>query len=93
MSHILDLLSLVLLSAIWALCPRDSLAVLGHWVQQKLSQVSSRVLLSERQLFHISFALFRVLQPVQVPKCDVFKVVVTPRLCVSPPADVQSSLQ
>lgn len=50
LSHILDLLSLVLLSAIWALCPRDSLAVLGHWVQQKLSQVSSRVLLGE--LFH-----------------------------------------
>ncbi|XP_029683513.1 metalloendopeptidase OMA1, mitochondrial isoform X2 [Takifugu rubripes] len=39
LSHILDLLSLILLSAIWALCPRDSLAVLGHWVQQKLSQL------------------------------------------------------
>lgn len=47
LSHILDLLSLILLSAIWALCPRDSLALLGQWVQDKLSQVRSRVLLSE----------------------------------------------
>lgn len=50
LSHILDLLSLILLSAIWALCPRDSLALLGQWVQDKLSQVRSRVLLSERRL-------------------------------------------
>ncbi|CAF95203.1 unnamed protein product, partial [Tetraodon nigroviridis] len=39
LSHILDLLSLLLLSAIWALCPRDSLALLGQWVQSKLSQL------------------------------------------------------
>nr|XP_046248837.1 metalloendopeptidase OMA1, mitochondrial isoform X2 [Scatophagus argus] len=39
LSHILDLLSLILLTAIWAICPRDSLALLGQWVQDKLSQL------------------------------------------------------
>ncbi|KAK5869957.1 hypothetical protein PBY51_024630 [Eleginops maclovinus] len=39
LSHVVDLLSLILLTAIWALCPRDSLAVLGQWVQDKLSQL------------------------------------------------------
>ncbi|XP_072552245.1 metalloendopeptidase OMA1, mitochondrial [Salminus brasiliensis] len=38
MSHVVDLLSLILLTAIWAICPRDSLAVLGHWIQSKLVQ-------------------------------------------------------
>lgn len=39
LSHVVDLLSLILLTAIWAVCPRDSLALLGHWVQDKLSQL------------------------------------------------------
>ncbi|XP_051233160.1 metalloendopeptidase OMA1, mitochondrial [Dicentrarchus labrax] len=39
LSHVVDLLSLILLTAIWALCPRDSLALLGQWVQDKLSQL------------------------------------------------------
>lgn len=39
LSHVVDLLSLILLTAIWAVCPRDSLALLGQWVQDKLSQV------------------------------------------------------
>lgn len=39
LSHVIDLLSLILLTAIWAVCPRDSLAVLGQWVQDKLSQL------------------------------------------------------
>lgn len=39
LSHVVDLLSLVLLTAIWAVCPRDSLALLGQWVQDKLSQL------------------------------------------------------
>ncbi|KAK7889322.1 hypothetical protein WMY93_024882 [Mugilogobius chulae] len=39
LSHVVDLLSLILLTAIWAICPRDSLALLGHWVQEKLSQL------------------------------------------------------
>ncbi|KAL7888110.1 hypothetical protein AOLI_G00030840 [Acnodon oligacanthus] len=38
MSHVVDLLSLILLTVIWAICPRDSLAVLGHWIQSKLVQ-------------------------------------------------------
>lgn len=44
LSHVVDLLSLILLTAIWAVCPRDSLALLGQWVQEKLSQVRSRML-------------------------------------------------
>ncbi|XP_024273936.1 metalloendopeptidase OMA1, mitochondrial isoform X3 [Oncorhynchus tshawytscha] len=38
MSHVVDFLSLILLTAIWAVCPRDSLAVLGQWIQTKLIQ-------------------------------------------------------
>ncbi|CAK6974851.1 metalloendopeptidase OMA1%2C mitochondrial [Scomber scombrus] len=38
LSHVVDLLSVVLLTAIWAVCPRDSLALLGQWVQDKLTQ-------------------------------------------------------
>lgn len=39
LSHVVDLLSLIFLTAIWAVCPRDSLALLGQWVQDQLSQV------------------------------------------------------
>lgn len=39
LSHVVDLLSLILLTAIWAICPRDSLALLGQWVQGKLTQL------------------------------------------------------
>lgn len=39
LSHIVDLMSVIVLTAIWAVCPRDSLALLGHWVQEKLSQL------------------------------------------------------
>ncbi|XP_066533412.1 metalloendopeptidase OMA1, mitochondrial isoform X2 [Hoplias malabaricus] len=38
MSHVVDLFSVIMLTAIWAICPRDSLAVLGHWIQSKLVQ-------------------------------------------------------
>ncbi|MBN3302262.1 OMA1 Metalloendopeptidase, partial [Amia calva] len=38
LSHLVDFLSLVFLTAIWAICPRDSLAVLGHWIQSRLVQ-------------------------------------------------------
>ncbi|XP_062858566.1 metalloendopeptidase OMA1, mitochondrial [Trichomycterus rosablanca] len=38
LSHMVDLLSIFLLTMIWAVCPRDSLAVLGHWVQGRLVQ-------------------------------------------------------
>ncbi|XP_038609040.1 metalloendopeptidase OMA1, mitochondrial [Tachyglossus aculeatus] len=33
-----DFLALVLLTAIWALCPQDSLAFLGQWLQSKLQE-------------------------------------------------------
>ncbi|XP_023280012.1 metalloendopeptidase OMA1, mitochondrial [Seriola lalandi dorsalis] len=39
LSHVVDLLSLILLTAIWAVCPRDSLALLGQWVQEKLKEL------------------------------------------------------
>ncbi|KAM7410313.1 hypothetical protein PAMA_001655 [Pampus argenteus] len=39
LSHVVDLLSVVLLTAIWAVCPRDSLALLGQWVQGKLTEL------------------------------------------------------
>lgn len=39
LSHVVDLLSVILLTAIWAICPRDSLALLGQWVQEKLTQL------------------------------------------------------
>ncbi|XP_039592049.1 metalloendopeptidase OMA1, mitochondrial [Polypterus senegalus] len=36
--HFVDFLSLILLMAIWAVCPRDSLALVGQWIQSKLVQ-------------------------------------------------------
>ncbi|XP_053710352.1 metalloendopeptidase OMA1, mitochondrial [Synchiropus splendidus] len=39
LSHILDLLSILLLTAIWAVCPRDSLALLGQWAQGRLTEL------------------------------------------------------
>lgn len=39
LSHVVDLLSLILVTAIWALCPRDSLAVLGGWAKDKLMEL------------------------------------------------------
>lgn len=36
LSHVVDLMSLILLTAIWAVCPKDSLALVGHWAQEKL---------------------------------------------------------
>ncbi|KAM4740147.1 metalloendopeptidase OMA1, mitochondrial isoform 3-T4 [Anableps anableps] len=39
LSHVVDLLSLILVTAIWALCPGDSLAVLGGWAKDKLTEL------------------------------------------------------
>ncbi|NXO03859.1 OMA1 Metalloendopeptidase, partial [Rhinopomastus cyanomelas] len=36
--HFLDFLSLIFLTLIWAICPRDSLAVVGQWIQSKLQE-------------------------------------------------------
>ncbi len=46
LSHVVELLSLILLTAIWAICPRDSLAVLGQWIQGKLVQVTADLTIS-----------------------------------------------
>ncbi|XP_074859335.1 metalloendopeptidase OMA1, mitochondrial isoform X2 [Carettochelys insculpta] len=37
--HFLDFFSLILLTLIWAVCPRDSLAVVGQWIQTKLQEL------------------------------------------------------
>uniref|UniRef100_A0A3B3D9N6 Metalloendopeptidase OMA1, mitochondrial n=1 Tax=Oryzias melastigma TaxID=30732 RepID=A0A3B3D9N6_ORYME len=39
LSHIVDLLSLLLLTAIWAVCPTDTMALLGGWVKDKLAEL------------------------------------------------------
>ncbi|MED6287008.1 metalloendopeptidase [Characodon lateralis] len=39
LSHVVDLLSLILVTAIWALCPGDSLALLGGWAKDKLMEL------------------------------------------------------
>ncbi|XP_007462633.1 PREDICTED: metalloendopeptidase OMA1, mitochondrial [Lipotes vexillifer] len=36
--HFLDFLGLIFLTMIWAICPRDSLALLGQWIQSKLQE-------------------------------------------------------
>lgn len=38
MVHLLDFLGLIFLTMIWAVCPRDSLAILGQWLQSKLQE-------------------------------------------------------
>lgn len=38
MVHLLDFLGMIFLTMIWAVCPRDSLAVLGQWIQSKLQE-------------------------------------------------------
>lgn len=39
LSHVVDLLSLIVVTAIWALCPGDILAVVGGWAKDKLTEV------------------------------------------------------
>lgn len=36
--HLLDFLGLIFLTMIWAVCPRDSLAIVGQWLQSKLKE-------------------------------------------------------
>uniref|UniRef100_A0A9L0SKV0 Metalloendopeptidase OMA1, mitochondrial n=1 Tax=Equus caballus TaxID=9796 RepID=A0A9L0SKV0_HORSE len=36
--HLLDFLGLIFLTMIWAICPRDSLALLSQWIQSKLQE-------------------------------------------------------
>ncbi|XP_053099078.1 metalloendopeptidase OMA1, mitochondrial isoform X2 [Hemicordylus capensis] len=37
--HFLDFLSLIILTMIWAACPRDSLAILGQWIQARFQEL------------------------------------------------------
>nr|XP_033771665.1 metalloendopeptidase OMA1, mitochondrial isoform X2 [Geotrypetes seraphini] len=37
-AHLLDFLLLIFLMMIWAVCPMDSLAILGQWIQSKLKE-------------------------------------------------------
>ncbi|XP_069843252.1 metalloendopeptidase OMA1, mitochondrial isoform X1 [Dipodomys merriami] len=36
--HLLDFLGMIFLTMIWAICPRDSLAILGQWIQSKFQE-------------------------------------------------------
>lgn len=38
LAHLLDFLGMIFLTMIWAICPRDSLAILGQWIQSKLQE-------------------------------------------------------
>ncbi|XP_006879797.1 PREDICTED: metalloendopeptidase OMA1, mitochondrial [Elephantulus edwardii] len=38
MLHLLDFLGVIFLTVIWAMCPRDSLALLCQWIQSKLQE-------------------------------------------------------
>ncbi|XP_054837120.1 metalloendopeptidase OMA1, mitochondrial [Eublepharis macularius] len=37
--HFLDFFSLILLTMIWAICPHDSLAMIGQWIQAKFQEL------------------------------------------------------
>ncbi|XP_075364953.1 metalloendopeptidase OMA1, mitochondrial isoform X2 [Mycteria americana] len=59
--HFLDFLSLIFLTMIWAVCPRDSLAVVGQWIQSKLQEFMfdrpySRTLEAEADKVGLQFA-------------------------------------
>ncbi|XP_061209336.1 metalloendopeptidase OMA1, mitochondrial isoform X1 [Neopsephotus bourkii] len=59
--HFLDFLSLIFLTMIWAICPRDSLAVVGQWLQSKLQEFMfdrpySRTLEAEADKVGLQFA-------------------------------------
>lgn len=38
-SHVVDFLSMFLLTMLWVVCPRNSLAMLGQWIQGRLAEV------------------------------------------------------
>ncbi|XP_074077429.1 metalloendopeptidase OMA1, mitochondrial isoform X2 [Macrotis lagotis] len=72
--HLWDFLGLILLTMIWAICPRDSLAVLGQWIQSKLKEYVfdrpySRTLEVEADKVGLQFAAKAC---VDVRACSVF---------------------
>uniref|UniRef100_A0A8C8ZDI4 Metalloendopeptidase OMA1, mitochondrial n=1 Tax=Prolemur simus TaxID=1328070 RepID=A0A8C8ZDI4_PROSS len=59
--HLLDFLGMIFLIMIWAICPRDSLAILGQWIQSKLQEYMfdrpySRTLEAEADKIGLQFA-------------------------------------
>nr|XP_056701143.1 metalloendopeptidase OMA1, mitochondrial [Euleptes europaea] len=61
LTHFLDFFSVILLTVIWAVCPRDSLAVLGQWIQAKFQELLfdrpySRTLEAEADKVGLQFA-------------------------------------
>uniref|UniRef100_A0A8C9NYL4 Metalloendopeptidase OMA1, mitochondrial n=1 Tax=Spermophilus dauricus TaxID=99837 RepID=A0A8C9NYL4_SPEDA len=59
--HLLDFLGMIFLTMIWAICPRDSLAILGQWIQSKLQEYMfdrpySRALEAEADQIGLQFA-------------------------------------
>ncbi|XP_062994445.1 metalloendopeptidase OMA1, mitochondrial isoform X2 [Elgaria multicarinata webbii] len=61
LAHFLDFLSLILLTMIWAVCPRDSLAIIGQWIQARFQELLfdrpySRTLEAEADKVGLQFA-------------------------------------
>ncbi|KAH0618565.1 hypothetical protein JD844_017902 [Phrynosoma platyrhinos] len=61
LEHFLDFLSLILLTVIWAVCPRDSLAIIGQWIQARFQELLfdrpySRTLEAEADKVGLQFA-------------------------------------
>ncbi|XP_055978296.1 metalloendopeptidase OMA1, mitochondrial isoform X2 [Sorex fumeus] len=59
--HLLDFLGLIFLTMTWAICPQDSLALLGQWIQSKLKEYMfdrpySRTLEAEADRIGLLFA-------------------------------------
>ncbi|XP_061489170.1 metalloendopeptidase OMA1, mitochondrial [Rhineura floridana] len=61
LAHFLDFLALILLIMIWAVCPRDSLAIIGQWIQARFQELLfdrpySRTLEAEADKVGLQFA-------------------------------------
>ncbi|XP_060629576.2 metalloendopeptidase OMA1, mitochondrial isoform X2 [Anolis sagrei] len=61
LEHFLDFLVLILLTMIWAVCPRDSLAIIGQWIQARFQELLfhrpySRTLEAEADKVGLQFA-------------------------------------
>ncbi|XP_063154092.1 metalloendopeptidase OMA1, mitochondrial [Candoia aspera] len=59
--HFLDFFSIILLTIIWAICPRDSLAVISQWIQGRIQELLfdrpySRTLEAEADKVGLQFA-------------------------------------
>ncbi|GAB1288686.1 Metalloendopeptidase OMA1, mitochondrial [Apodemus speciosus] len=80
--HLLDFLGMIFLTMIWAICPRDSLAVLGQWIQSKLQKYMfdrpySRTLEAEADKIGLQLAAKRLgrCRETRVPSGDVIYLI------------------